>query len=279
MRRASTIACGRRHRDCDRRWPCAPRRSRRADRVRARMRGLPRGERNGGEIRTEHRGRRADTLFPRPLPRHSSRHGNRDAGMPAFALSHAELDRARRVHHRVAGARGRAPRPRGDVRAGEGFYYGAGGCSGCHMIRGDGGRAGPDLSNLGARAPHLSRIDGGVAPPGRGAAKGISRRVRAPAGWAARCADWSRTRATTTSSSRRWAARYTISPESEIAAGTLRDGIAHAAGRRGTQHGRRPGGVSQSPHQRRAAPPAIWHGVLPAARRQLRGGRLADLQR
>jgi cytochrome c oxidase cbb3-type subunit III len=38
----------------------------------------------------------------------------------------------------------------GDAAAGEALFYGKGGCSGCHMIRGKGGYLGPDLTNIGA---------------------------------------------------------------------------------------------------------------------------------
>jgi putative heme-binding domain-containing protein len=38
----------------------------------------------------------------------------------------------------------------GDTPAGEALFYGKGGCSGCHMIRGKGGYLGPDLTNIGA---------------------------------------------------------------------------------------------------------------------------------
>jgi cytochrome c oxidase cbb3-type subunit III len=40
--------------------------------------------------------------------------------------------------------------PTGDVRAGREIFFGAGGCSNCHMIRGQGGFPGPDLSDIGA---------------------------------------------------------------------------------------------------------------------------------
>ncbi len=43
-----------------------------------------------------------------------------------------------------------APAP-GDVAHGEQVYWGKGGCSECHMLRGKGGLSGPDLSNLAGR--------------------------------------------------------------------------------------------------------------------------------
>ena len=38
---------------------------------------------------------------------------------------------------------------RGDYEAGKAVYYGKGGCTKCHMIRGEGGFLGPDLTNIG----------------------------------------------------------------------------------------------------------------------------------
>jgi cytochrome c oxidase cbb3-type subunit 3 len=43
-----------------------------------------------------------------------------------------------------------ASRPPGDVQAGRELFFGKGGCSTCHMIRGEGGFPGPDLSDIGA---------------------------------------------------------------------------------------------------------------------------------
>lgn len=43
-----------------------------------------------------------------------------------------------------------ASRPAGDAERGRAFFFGAGGCVGCHMIQGKGGPLGPDLSNIGA---------------------------------------------------------------------------------------------------------------------------------
>ncbi len=40
--------------------------------------------------------------------------------------------------------------PPGDARAGREIFFGKGACSGCHMIRGEGGFPGPDLSEIGS---------------------------------------------------------------------------------------------------------------------------------
>jgi PQQ-dependent dehydrogenase (methanol/ethanol family) len=42
--------------------------------------------------------------------------------------------------------------PPEQVAAGEKFFFGEGGCSGCHMVRGRGASLGPDLSGIGARS-------------------------------------------------------------------------------------------------------------------------------
>ncbi len=38
----------------------------------------------------------------------------------------------------------------GDAAAGEALFFGSAGCWGCHRVRGQGGRLGPDLTNVGA---------------------------------------------------------------------------------------------------------------------------------
>lgn len=46
----------------------------------------------------------------------------------------------------------------GDAARGRAYFFGAGKCSGCHMILGQGGYPGPDLSNIGAeRTAHQLR--------------------------------------------------------------------------------------------------------------------------
>jgi putative heme-binding domain-containing protein len=53
----------------------------------------------------------------------------------------------------------------GDPEAGERIFHGTrAGCSNCHSIRGQGGRMGPDLSNLGATRP-LALIKEAIAGP------------------------------------------------------------------------------------------------------------------
>jgi PQQ-dependent dehydrogenase (methanol/ethanol family) len=71
--------------------------------------------------------------------------------MPPFPnLPEAEVTRlAAWIHSmNISGLQSAPPE---QVRAGEAFFYGAGGCAGCHMVRGRGASAGPDLSSVAAR--------------------------------------------------------------------------------------------------------------------------------
>ena len=43
-------------------------------------------------------------------------------------------------------------KPAGNVAAGEVFFFGNGGCAGCHMVQGRGKANGPDLSSTGRRS-------------------------------------------------------------------------------------------------------------------------------
>jgi alcohol dehydrogenase (cytochrome c) len=123
----------------------------------------------GGEIGPNIADADADTLIPKPLADIITT-GNRDAGMPSFALSRAELG-ALVAYITALRAPAAAHPPAGDVLSGERFYYGAGGCTACHMIRGSGGTTGPDLSNIG-RERRVERITLALLRPGAVARKG-----------------------------------------------------------------------------------------------------------
>lgn len=79
------------------------------------------------------------------------RNGLPGTTMPNFPMADA------RIHELVAFVRSlSAPAasvaavPGGDPSRGRAFFLGAGRCNACHMIRGEGGSLGPDLSNIGA---------------------------------------------------------------------------------------------------------------------------------
>jgi PQQ-dependent dehydrogenase (methanol/ethanol family) len=84
-------------------------------------------------------------------------------GMPAFPLPAAELDAVTRLV-RSFSAPAADSNPPGDRMAGERYFFGAGGCSRCHMALGRGKAAGPDLSTVG-RELTLAEIDEAVRQP------------------------------------------------------------------------------------------------------------------
>ncbi len=59
----------------------------------------------------------------------------------------------------------------GDPDAGREVYYGGAGCNQCHMIRGEGGYLGPDLTNAGMTA-NLTSLREGVFEPNKRLAEG-----------------------------------------------------------------------------------------------------------
>ena len=72
--------------------------------------------------------------------------------MPPFPnLPQAERDRLAAWLHslNISGLQSAPPE---QVAAGEAVFYGTGGCSGCHMVRGRGASSGPDLSAIAARS-------------------------------------------------------------------------------------------------------------------------------
>src|SRR3954470_19524112 len=73
-------------------------------------------------------------------------------GMPSFtSLPQEQVTRiAAWLKSMNDSALGNAPPQQ--VAAGEAFFFGAGGCGGCHMVKGRGGSNGPDLSGVGARS-------------------------------------------------------------------------------------------------------------------------------
>jgi PQQ-dependent dehydrogenase (methanol/ethanol family) len=91
-------------------------------------------------------------------------------GMPSFAhLPKDEIARlAAWIHSmNISGLQAAPPQ---QVAAGESYFFGTGGCSGCHMVHGRGGSSGPDLSAIAARStrPELEKwLDDPTAQMGR----------------------------------------------------------------------------------------------------------------
>jgi PQQ-dependent dehydrogenase (methanol/ethanol family) len=70
--------------------------------------------------------------------------------MPAFPLPPAEIDELTRYVRSLNPVEAEAAMA-GDPKAGERVFFGAGQCSTCHMVRGQGTANGPDLSSVGRR--------------------------------------------------------------------------------------------------------------------------------
>ena len=94
------------------------------------------------------------------------------AGMPAFPLQPAELD-AITTYLRSLNTSAFELQPAGDTAAGEQFFFGKGQCATCHMVRGRGGLAGPELSNIG-RQMTLPDLTTALADPSASIATGYA---------------------------------------------------------------------------------------------------------
>ena len=80
------------------------------------------------------------------------RNGVPASGMPAFnSLASDDLDRLTALVRSFNATASEAD-VSGDKPAGERFFFGKGGCAGCHMVMGRGKAAGPDLSAIGREA-------------------------------------------------------------------------------------------------------------------------------
>jgi alcohol dehydrogenase (cytochrome c) len=102
-------------------------------------------------------------------------------GMPAFQISESEADAiaayVMTLKQPVANGASPSLAAPGDEAAGQRFFVGKGNCASCHMVRGQGGVVGPDLSNIGHdRTP--SQIEQAVLDPGATPASQAGRRGR-----------------------------------------------------------------------------------------------------
>lgn len=81
---------------------------------------------------------------------HIIRNGIRSGGMPAFgsSLDDSQISALVKYLRVLQGQAGTVSLP-GDPERGRTLFFGTAGCSGCHMINGEGGFLGADLSNYG----------------------------------------------------------------------------------------------------------------------------------
>jgi putative heme-binding domain-containing protein len=89
------------------------------------------------------------------------------SAMPSFSLADHQIWQLV-AYVRSLGARAIDLRVSGNVADGRAIFFGKGGCSSCHMIHGDGGFLGPDLTNIGA-ARRLDQIRDSVLKTARAA--------------------------------------------------------------------------------------------------------------
>lgn len=80
---------------------------------------------------------------------HIIRNGVPGTAMPAFPFPEQKIWQIV-AYIRSLNAPAIESSPPGDPQLGQGIFFGKGGCSTCHMIRGKGGFQGPDLSNAGS---------------------------------------------------------------------------------------------------------------------------------
>ena len=87
-----------------------------------------------------------------------------DTGMPAFHALRPEQVRAIVDYLRSLQGQEKAQPLPGDPVRGRTFFFGKGECSSCHMMRGEGGFLGPDLSTYGSTRPAKDISDAIVNP-------------------------------------------------------------------------------------------------------------------
>jgi alcohol dehydrogenase (cytochrome c) len=96
------------------------------------------------------------------------RDGIQGTQMPGFPLS---PDQTRSVVLFLRSLRGPEEKATGDAKAGQQIFFGTGGCSSCHMMKGRGGSFGPDLSRLGGERS-VKDLRQSITDPNAGLSKG-----------------------------------------------------------------------------------------------------------
>ena len=91
------------------------------------------------------------------------RNGVPGAGMPAFSFSDPDMEGLLLFIGTLTAPAAERP-VAGDAAAGRAYFFGKGGCSGCHMIQGRGGILGPELTNVG-RERRLRQIEKALREP------------------------------------------------------------------------------------------------------------------
>lgn len=93
------------------------------------------------------------------------RNGIPDTGMPANNIS--EVNASNIVAYlRSTAASARSASAPGDPARGKAIYEGKGACASCHRVRGNGGRLGPDLTDVGAQR-RIAELEQAIMDPGK----------------------------------------------------------------------------------------------------------------
>ncbi len=115
-------------------------------------------------------GARGPALNKSPLPRAKTEEaflnvvivGIPDTEMPPSRLSPVQVREIRAYLMELSARTG--ARPTGDPRNGQALFRGKGGCLRCHMVQGEGGRMGPELTSIGEKGSE-ARLRSGLLDP------------------------------------------------------------------------------------------------------------------